>query len=83
MFETRWRIFFTGGGQKARGKKISKSKKKKRNISPGCDHPGGVVPLYFSKKKKNCQSSLTWAFKLVPYGSNLCLNLIDCFLKYV
>ena len=33
MFETRWRIFFTGGGQKARGKKISKSKKK-RGIYP-------------------------------------------------
>ena len=22
-------------------------------ISPGCDHPGGVVPFYFSKKKKS------------------------------
>tara|TARA_B100000902_G_C26976693_1_gene748185 strand:+ start:499 stop:738 length:240 start_codon:yes stop_codon:yes gene_type:complete len=77
MFETRWRIFFTGGGQKARGKKISKSKKKKRNISPGCDHPGGVVPLYFSKKKVKVLA--TWAFKLVPSCANLCLNLIDCF----
>ena len=53
MFETRWRIFFTGGGQKARGKKISKSKKKKRNISPGCDHPGGEdFHFFFSKNIK-------------------------------
>ena len=32
-------------------------RKKKGKISPGCDHPGGVVPFYFSKKK-NCESPL-------------------------
>ena len=26
-------------------------------LSPGCDHPGGVVPLYFSKKKNKWKSS--------------------------
>ena len=35
--------------------------------------PGGVVPLYFFEKK-NCQSSLTWAFKPSPYGSNRLLK---------
>ena len=37
-------------------------------LYPGCDHPGGVVPLYFSKKKR-VKVLAAWACKLVPCGN--------------
>ena len=48
MFETRWRFFFTGGGQKARGKKNLKIEEKyKGTTPPGWSHPGDIFLFFF------------------------------------
>ena len=44
---------------------------KVQKLSPGCDHPGGVVPFFIFSKKKVLA---TWAFKPSPCGSNRPLN---------
>ena len=55
-------------------KSLYKNFKKKGKELGDLGPPVGGRLFYFCEK-----SSPNWAFKLVPYGSNLCLNLIDCF----
>ena len=40
-------------------------------VSPGCDHPGGVVSFFLEKVLP----------QLGKQTCNLCLNLIDCFFR--
>jgi len=70
--------FFSQEVVKKRVVKKSQNRRKKRGIYPlGVTTQVGSSLYIFRKKKVKVLA--TWAFKLVPYRSNLCLNLIDCF----